>query len=264
MGKNFNFIVVFFLGSAMSFAFNGITEPIEQAKIGFTVSGQIDSIWVKEGAFVHKGDTLMNLIKNEEEIRSQMTKLVADDLSSIASAKAKMDNYEKDFSALKKLYETSNSVSEEQLWERQMNYDMAKAEWEAAKVNKSKDTLEHNLANAELSKLFLIAPFDGEIVTIKKNKSESVEALSPIVEIADVRTCRLTAYIVADDARKLKKRQQVKLQLDGADKSRTKTGTIEYISPVVDKSSMLRTVKVIFNNRDRSVEPGVTGKILLE
>ena len=29
--------------------FDGVTEPIAQAKIGFTVPGKIDSIWVKEG-----------------------------------------------------------------------------------------------------------------------------------------------------------------------------------------------------------------------
>ncbi|SHL90569.1 hypothetical protein SAMN05720487_1482, partial [Fibrobacter sp. UWT2] len=38
----------------------------------------------------------------------------------------------------------------------------------------------------------------------------------------------------------------------------------EFVSPVVDKSSMLRTVKVIFDNTDLAVEPGVTGKILLK
>ena len=30
--------------------FDGVTEPINQARVGFTVSGKIDSIWVKEGA----------------------------------------------------------------------------------------------------------------------------------------------------------------------------------------------------------------------
>ena len=58
--------------------------------------------------------------------------------------------------------------------------------------------------------------------------------------------------------------QKVKLSLDGASKNRTRNGTIEFVSPVVDKSSLLRTVKIIFDNSDRSVEPGVTGKLYLK
>lgn len=244
--------------------FDGVTEPINQAKIGFTVPGKIDSIWVKEGAFVHKGDTLINLVKTEEELRVRMNKIIADDLTAIASAQAKMDTYLKDYYAIKKLYETSNSISQEQLWEKQMNFDIARAEWNAAKTNKSKDSIEYQLARAQLKKQYLIAPFDGEIVSIAKNNSESVEALEPIIEIADVRTCRMTTYIVANKAHNLKVGQNVKLSLDGANKSRTRNGTIEFVSPVVDKSSLLRTIKIIFDNSDRFVEPGVTGKLYLK
>ena len=260
------FFLTFFLfafGTAVAASFDGVTEPIAQAKIGFTVPGKIDRIWVKEGAFVHKGDTLMNLVKTEEEIRVHMTKIIADDYSGIASSKAKMDTYLKDYYAIKKLYETSNSVSEEELWEKQMNFDISRADWNAAKVNKIKDSLEHRMARAQLQKQYLIAPFDGEIVSISKNTSESVEALEPIIEIADVRTCRMTAYILVNKASSLKIGQQVNLQLNSG-KAKSKKGKIEFISPVVDKASLLRTVKVIFDNSDKSVEPGVTGKIQIK
>ena len=256
-------IIGFAFGVSVAASFDGVTEPIAQAKIGFTVPGKIDSIWVKEGAFVHKGDTLINLVKTEDELRVRMTKIIANDYSSIASSKAKMDTYLKDYYAIKKLFETSNSVSEEELWEKQMNFDIARADWNAAKVAKSKDSLEYGMAQAQLQKQFLIAPFDGEIVSISKNPSESVEALEPIVEIADVRTCRMTAYIIVNKASSLKIGQQVSLQLNSG-KAKSKKGQIEFISPVVDKASLLRTVKVIFDNSDKSVEPGVTGKLLIK
>ena len=266
MNKNIKAAVVISLWTTLAAAgsYDGVTEPIEQAKIGFTIPGKIDSIWVKEGEIVHKGDTLMNLVKTEDELRVQVTKVTAEDISGVVSAKAKMDTYEKDYKAIKKLFETSTSVSAEQVWEKELNYNVAKAEWENAKVNKSKDTLEYNLARAQLDKQFLIAPFDGEIVSISKNKSESVEALTPVLEIADVRTCRFTVYILANKTTNLKVGQQVKLQLNGGNAALVKKGEIEFISPLVDKSSMLRTIKVIFDNKDLAVKPGVTGKILLK
>lgn len=255
--------IAIYSASAFAASFDGITEPMSQAKIGFTVSGKIDSIWVSEGMFVHKGDTLMNLIKTEEELRTRITKITAEDLSSVESAKAKMNAYEKDLEVTKKLFETSNSISAEQIWEKEMNFNVAKAEWEAAKIAKSKDSLEHKMARAQLKKQYLVAPFDGEIASIRKNTSESVEALEPIVEIADVRTCRMIAYILVDKASTLKVGQQVNLSLNSGKASR-KAGTIEFISPVVDRASLLRTVKIIFDNSDKAVEPGVTGKILLK
>lgn len=259
-------LLTFFLlafGVAAAASFDGVTEPINQAKIGFTVPGKIDRIWVKEGAFVRKGDTLVNLVKTEEELRLRITKITAEDSSGVVSARVKMDTYEKDWQVTKKLFETSNSVSAEQLWEKEMNYRVAKAEWEAARVSKAKDSLEHRMARAQLKKQYLIAPFDGEIVSISKNNSESVEALEPIVEIADVRTCRMTAYIIVGKTSRLKLGQGVKLILNGSARGREKQGTVEFVSPVVDKASLLRTVKVIFDNSNHSVEPGVTGKIVL-
>lgn len=257
------FAIFVLAGCVLAASFDGITEPIAQAKIGFTVPGKIDRIWVKEGAFVHKGDTLINLFKKEEELRARITKITAIDTSSIASARAKMETYAKDLNALKKLFETSNSISAEQIWEKEMEYNMAKAEWEAASVSKKRDSLEYSIALAQLRKQYLIAPFDGEIVSISKNPSESVEALDPIVEIADVRTCRMTSYIIVHKASSLKVGQQVNLHLNSG-KASNKKGTIEFISPVVDKASLLRTVKVIFDNSDKSVEPGVTGRIILK
>ena len=240
--------------------FDGVTEPINQARVGFTVSGKIDSIWVKEGAFVHKGDTLMNLVNREERLRVRITGITANDSSAVLSARAKLQAYKKDLDATRNLFENSNSVSAEQVWEKQMNHDVAAAELTSAEVERERAKLEHDVAGAELEKRVLTAPFDGEIVSISKNKGESVEALEPVIEIADVRTCRM----VANRSGKLKPGQQVSLSLDGRKQVRRKKGTIEFVSPVVDKSSMLRTVKVIFDNTDLAVEPGVTGKILLK
>lgn len=249
--------------SVLAEGFDGVTEPIEQAKIGFTIPGKIEKVWVKEGESVKKGDTLINLVKTEDELRVRATRITAEDVSEVVASKAKMETYEKDLQAIKKLFETSTSVSAEQVWEKELNYNVAKAEWDAAKAKKSKDSLEYQLAQAQLEKQYLIAPFDGEIVFIAKNMGESVEALAPVVEIANVRTCRLTAYIIANKAKKLKVGQQVKLQLNGGNSTQVK-GNIEYVSPVVDKSSMLRTVKVIFDNQNKTIEPGVTGKLLLQ
>lgn len=264
MVRKFVLILGLAMGAFAQGTFDGVTEPINQARIGFTVSGKIERIWVKEGSFVHKGDTLISLENNEEQLRVRITAMAEKDSSALHSAKAKLETYKKDLDATKSLFENSNSVSAEQVWEKQMNYDVASAEYSAAANDKERAKLEHDLAKVELSKRFLIAPFDGEVATISKNNGESVEALEPILEIADVRTCRMVAYIIADKAGKLKVGQKVSLTLDGRKQNRSKKGKIEFVSPVVDKASMLRTIKIVFDNADKAIEPGVTGKVILK
>ncbi|NLB62726.1 MAG: efflux RND transporter periplasmic adaptor subunit [Fibrobacter sp.] len=242
--------------------YTGITEPIAQAHIGMTVPGIIDSIWVREGNFVRQGDTLLNLSKAEEEIVVQMRYLAMQDQAELQAAVAKKEAAQKDYVALENLHKHSSSVSEAQLWEKKRDFLVAQAEWEKAMLNKSQDSLEYATSQAQLAHRYMLAPFDGEIVSITKNRAESVNALEAFVEIADVRTCRLTAYLSVSQAKKIKKDQKIRLQLGGDKKTRTRHGVVEFISPVVDKASLLRTVKVVFDNSDGSIEPGVSGNII--
>jgi len=245
-------------------SYDGITEPIVSSTIGLTVPGRIDSIWVSEGQMVRKGDIILNLNKEDEEIQVAMTKLIYENKADLLSAKIKKEIYEKDYFATKKLFETSTSVSEEQVWEKELQYKSALSDYEKILMTEEKEKLEYEMALVQLEKRILRAPYDGEIVRIYKNKSENVQALEDLVDIADVRFCRMTVYIGVAQAAKLKKDQVVQLKLNGAKQKRNRKGTIEFISPVVDRSSMLRTVKILFNNEDKSIEPGVTGEIIFK
>lgn len=244
-------------------AFDGVTEPIAHAVMGMTVPGRVDSIMVPEGTFVHKGMVILTLNKDEELLQLQMTKLIAENQSDLLSAQIKLDTYKKDYLATKTLFETSKAVSEEDVWKKELDYKTALAEYEKAKMTKEKEKLEYETARVQLEKRILRAPFDGEIVKISKNRSESVEALEPLVEIADVRFCRMISYIYAPEARTLKTGSVVQLQLDGAKAPRYRKGRVDFISPLVDKASLLRTVKIIFDNTNKPIEPGVTGKVRL-
>jgi multidrug efflux pump subunit AcrA (membrane-fusion protein) len=56
----------------------------------------------------------------------------------------------------------------------------------------------------------------------------------------------------------------VRVRVDEMNSPITRRGSVEFISPVVDPSSGLREVKVLFDNADGRVHPGVAGSLLLE
>lgn len=247
--------------TASRYSFEGMTEPIAQAVVSATVQGRIDSILVPEGTFVSKGQVIITLEKEEEALNEAMTKLVAESKADLLSTQKKFQTFEKDYKAVKTLFETSNSVSEEQVWEKELNYKLAEAEHQKQQMIEEKEILEYRMASVQLAKRVIRAPFDGVIVKVHKNRSESVQALEPLFEIVDVRKCRMVVYILAPEAQGLKKGMELTLELDGAKAGRTRKGKVDFVSPVVDRSSMLRTVKILFDNTDGSIEPGVTGRI---
>jgi len=244
--------------------YEGVTEPIQEAVVGSTVSGKIKAVVAPEGARVRKGKVVLLLEDDEEEINVAITGVVADDTSDVVSTRQKRLTFERDYLATKRLFESSNSVSEEQLWEKELSFRTADAELAKALAMSEKERLENGMAKAQLEKRILRAPFDGVVVKHRKRIAESVQALEPLFDIVDVRRCRFTTYVVANLAQSFRKGQVVTLQLDGGAAPRERKGTIDFISPVVDKASMLRVVKVVFDNGDGSIEPGVTGRILVK
>ncbi len=256
-------IAAIVLSSAPS-PYEGVTEPIQQAVVGSTVTGKIKEIKAGEGDRVHKGDTILVLEKDEEELNVAITKVVAENKADILSASQKRQTFERDYNATKQLFEKSNSVSEEQVWEKELNFKTADAELQKAQALNEKDKLENQMAKVQLEKRILRAPFDGIVVKHHKRVAESVQALEPLVEVVDVHRCRFTSYVLANLAQSFRQGQAVSLQLDGSATPRIRNGKISFISPVVDKASMLRVVKVVFDNSDRSIEPGVTGRLLVK
>ena len=62
----------------------------------------------------------------------------------------------------------------------------------------------------------------------------------------------------------LKPSQNVKLEVDAGTSPATFTGSVFFVSPVVDPASGLMRVKVIFENLEARIRPGVAGRMYLE
>lgn len=249
---------------AESRTFRGITEPLNDATISATVAGRVARIRAPEGTFVKKGTVILELEKDEQELESRRRKLIAESKVELESAKQQAETLKKDFTATKELFETTQSVSEEELWKKELDYTMAVAERDRLETQEAREDLEYGIATAQLQERIISAPFDGVVVKIHVNVGESTNLQEPLVRVADVRQCRFITYVEAANGPLLSKGTQVSLQIDGSNKTIRKQGTVEYASPVVDPSSGLREVKVLFSNPDGEVQPGVAGSMVVE
>ncbi len=254
--------VVTCFSQAMSF--QGIIEPFQDAKVGAPASGIVVMINAKEGQLVTKGEAVFELDSDLESLEVERRKTIADSMVEIAAARTRVETLTVDLEGTRKLAESTKSVSMEDLRKKELEYKLAEAELQQLEVTKKREQVEYRIADAQLRRRFVVAPFDGVIVQRLLEVGESCNQQQPLFRIVDVSKCRLVVHMEKAPSVRLKTGKEVMVRVHEIGGAFTVQGTVEFVSPLVDASSGLREVKVIFDNPDGRIHPGVTGAILTD
>jgi RND family efflux transporter MFP subunit len=190
--------------------------------------------------------------------------LIAESKAEVTAARQRVEALQLDLEATRQLYDSTKSVSLEELLKKELEYNLAEAELEGLLIAEKREEIEYRIAQFQIEKRLIRAPFDGIIVKIHLEVGENCTPQDPLVRIADTTKCRLIVHLDASVSRQLKEQMNVRVRIDGSSNPKILPGTVEFISPVVDPSSGLREVKVLFDNQDGQVNPGMTGTLLLK
>jgi RND family efflux transporter MFP subunit len=215
----------------------GITEAINDVTLSASASGIIGKRPLKEGDFVTAGETILELDKRLEELEVNRRKFVLD------LKKSDMENS-------KKIFEKTISLSREEMDKKITEFSVADAEYE--------------LAKEQLKRRSVVAPFDGTVTTVMLDVGEACQAQQPLVRLVDTRKCYFICNVEAKAGYTLKAGQTVKLDIEAGDQMQNFSGTVFFVSPVVDPASGLMRVKVVFENPEGKIRPGVAGRMLLQ
>lgn len=216
----------------------GITEPILDSTLGTPVAGILAARNFKEGDFVRKGDALIELDKSLEELEVARREVVLEPLKT-------------DYEATQYLLaQPKSSVSKEMLEKKLAEYKVALAEYE--------------LAKEQLHKRSIRAPFDGFISEIFLQVGEACQIQQPLLRLVDTRRCYFVCNVDAKAGHALRVGQAIDLEIESGPKTVQFRGTMSFVSPVVDAASGLLKVKVVFDNPDGLIRPGVAGKMHFE
>jgi len=223
-----------FAPSARAAETAGITEPFLDVTLSSSVPGIISKRYFQEGDFVKEGEVILELDRRLEELEESRRKVVATIRKS-------------DFDGTQMLFKTSKGVSKDEV-------DKKEAEYRVAAV-------EQDLAAEQLRRRHLAAPLSGTITEYLLEVGEACEPYKPIVRVVDTRRCYFVSNFDAKLGAGLKLDQTVDLQIDTGAAPVAVRGKIVYISPVVDPASGLLKVKVLFDNSDGKIRPGLAGKM---
>jgi RND family efflux transporter MFP subunit len=216
---------------------NGITEAINDVTLSAPTAGIISKRPFKEGDSVKAGDAIIELDKKLEELEVNRRKYV-------------LDLKKTDMETSKKIFEKTISLSREEMDKKVTEYSVAEAE--------------HALAQEQLQRRLVVAPFDGTIAVLTFQVGEACQAQQALVRLVDTRQCFFICNIEAKTGYGLKLGQTLKLEVEAGEKPVNFEGTVSFVSPVVDPASGLMRVKVVFDNPEGKIRPGAAGRLLLQ
>lgn len=267
IGITFFLIVALFFpcmvraGEGISVA--GITEPFRDVNLSATMAGVVSEILVREGDVVRKGTVLLEMEKQLDELETERRKLIRDATSELEAAAFRVRTLKWILDSNQELFNTTASVSREELEKLKLEYDLAVAEQKRLTAQEEREEIEYRMAIEALSRRSLASPIDGTVIKLFFDEGEGVEVNQPLVHLVDTSRSIFVCNVEEWIGRSLHTGQMVNLKINTGKSAMPIKGKTVFVSPVVDPASGLLEVKVEFDNKDGVVRPGVAGFLLL-
>jgi len=243
---------------------SGITEPINDVTLSLDVAGAIRSILFKEGDLLKRDQAILKLDNTLESLEVKRRKLIWESKAEVNAAIERMIMLKSLLESTRGLYESTGSVSKEELDEKELDYKLALAEQERLEIAEERERVEYEMAVETLRKRTLFSPINGVIIELFLDRGEICEANQALVRVVDTSRCFFVCNIEERLGRELTMGQSVHLEIQTGSKSLKKKGTIVFISPVVDPASGLLKVKAQFDNSGGEIWPGISGFMFLK
>ncbi len=247
--------------------YTGLAKAHKEASLSFKVGGTINSVHVKVGDRVSKGQVLVALDATDYNVNySQSLANIRSTQAQIESAQAQMEsakaNYNSALSNYKrfeKLYET-NSISLSD-FERakssylgaQASYKAAQTQIEAAKAAKKSSESVSQSASNQVSYTKLRAPFSGVISAIHYEPNELVGQGAPVLELYSEGKPDVEIGVPETVINRIGQNQKVKIHFNSI--SKEFEGHVYEIGYSLSGSTYPVTVRLV--ESDERIRPGM-------
>ncbi len=242
----------------------GVTEPFLDVTLSAYVAGTVAKRHFEEGSFVKEGEPIVSLDKRAEELEAERRKLISDSKVEVNAAAEQVKTLKSALDGTRKLYESTKSVSREELEKKELEYKQAIAEFDRLTVGEERERIEYEIALEQLRKRQVISPVSGIVTKLFLHVGEDCKSQEPLARVVDTRRAYMVANVEAKTGYNLKEGQTVKLEVEAGSSYVTVPAKITFVSPVVDPASGLMRVKALFDNADGKVRPGVAGRMYIE
>ncbi|MFH0131637.1 macrolide transporter subunit MacA [Variovorax sp. EL159] len=245
----------------------GVLQALKQVEVGAQVSGQLKSLKVVLGQTVKKGDWLAEI----DPVISQNT---------LAQEQAKLENLQ-----AQKLAKEVRVKQAELSWARQREMlaqdaaarqDMESADTELRALRADAVSLDAQIrqqklalasAQTNLSYTRIVAPIDGDVVSISTLEGQTVVAsfqVPTLMKLADLSTMTVKAQVSEADVVRVRPGQPVYFTILG-DPDKRYYGTLRAVQPSPEKINNAVFFNALFDvpNPDRTLRVDMTAQVAI-
>jgi len=256
----------------------------EKTIIRSEVSGKVESIRVKIGDWVKKGQLLVKINDTEKklEVRRAKTKklkclaeyLINSEFEESQQSDSKINT--KKINEIKKKYLTAienfrkSKISEKEFDKISDEYDeimVSSGSWRE-NIRKVQDGLSESIialkqAELNLRKTYIYSPFQGRIAELNISMGEMVSSGKEMLKVVNLKSVYLEGFALESEIKNLKVGTLVRIRFDSYS-DRYFRGEIDAISPEINQENKTITLYIKINNEKNLILPGMNAEIDVE
>ncbi len=270
-------------------SYKATLEAYQQGIVTSKIAAKVVAVSVENGQYVNAGDTIATLddqdiqnnIKTAQarvEVSQQQVNSTQQQLNSsqvtLQKLQILMDDAQRNYDRQKTLFDggaiskTDLESAEKALNTSKADYSSGLASIESAKasIESSKASLEAQKVNLQkaqndLANTVIKAPISGVISDKTLNVGQMASRGAALAKVNDISSVYATIQVPQEKITGVKIGQAATITVDGNDK--TYDGTIEAMDSAADATTRVFNCKVKIDNGDKSLLPGIFGKVQL-
>lgn len=207
----------------------GLVKPFKSVTISASLREVIQKIDVAEGDRITEGQILIHLESEKQRLAVARYELLI--------SKATFDQQ-----AAQRLFE-QNVASRDDALNKEMELKRLQTE--------------QDIAKAEFEEREIKSPLSGVVVRKFKESGESVSEVEPILEVMENDKLLLLFYLDAHMLASVKLGQEISTTYPELSPGTVKKAVVDFIDPQVDARSGLFRVRLLLDNKDESIKPGM-------
>jgi RND family efflux transporter MFP subunit len=236
-------------------------EARQHVEIRSPVEAVIESVRVKRGDFVAKGQVLVTLESGPERAALALAQSRAKMQGEIKAAEARLEIAEKKAKRAEELFK-QNFISANARDEAQAEFKLASEELRRASENKRLAELEATRAAEILNLRTIRSPFDGVVVEVLLRPGEfgAITFKDPIMKLAEVHPLHVEAVLPVSLYGQVRQGQRAMVMPEAPVGGKYET-TVAVVDRVVDAASGTFGVRLELPNRKHAIPAGVRCRV---
>lgn len=240
----------------------GLVYPVADIQFGVPVAGVVQRVWVKPGQVVKEGQPLLELDSQTQKLEVQRRVLVAKDSSELEATQSRLKVLDEMLQLTEQVASRSQSVSKEELAKQRLERMSTHGRLQQLQVQKQREQVESQLAQAELAQRTVRAPRSGMLVEVLVEPGEWAKPGDAIFRLVDAKQVELRLNVPQAVARELRVGQRLSARFESGAAPVQAEGAVHFLSPIADAASGLVDLRVRFDNAKGLIRPGVKASLV--